>query len=91
MSVRKKVDYTLPNSNDNCNSIKVRLLEGNPRDNFVPWGNHKISYEIAENGGSVQRNTFFISVVDLIPPTFIFKPSDTTIYFEEPQSNIFYT
>ena len=87
---KKKVDYSFPNIYDNCNSIKVRLIEGKPSGSLFPVGTHKISYEIADNGGTLQRNTFSINVVDLIPPTFVYKPSDTTLYFEEPQTNVSY-
>ena len=86
----KLINYPFPNINNNCNPINVKLIEGKPSGSLFPVGINKISYEVSENGGSVERNTFSIIIRDTIKPTFFYLPNDTTIFIQPTFNSIKY-
>lgn len=85
----KMVKYYYPdNILDNCNTASVSLIEGKASGSYFPVGKNKICYELADNSGSKQRNTFSINVIDSVKPKFYSVPKDTSVYLDASSTSV---
>ena len=72
------VTFVYPNATviDNCSGASIQQTTGIPSGGFFPVGTSAVTWQAQDTSGNLVQCTFLVTVIDDIPPTFSFCPSD---------------
>lgn len=79
--------FSIKYPSSSCGHVQMKQTDGLPSGSEFPIGRNRVVFESISSSGYKEVLTFFVIVIDTIPPR-VAKPLDTVIYIPPSQSDI---